>query len=98
MPTYVTLMNYTEQGISTVEHSPDRIEAARELAAEVGGEFKDFYLTFGPYDGVAIAEFPDDEAAAQYALSIGKAGNASTETLKAFTEGEFQEIVDDLPR
>lgn len=98
MPTYITLMNYTEQGISTVEHSPDRIEAARELAEEVGGEFKAFYLTFGEYDGVGIAEFPDDETAAQYALSIGKAGNATTETLKAFTEGEFRGLVEDLPR
>lgn len=96
MPTYVTLLNYTEQGISTVESSPNRIESAKELAADLGGEFKAFYLTFGQYDGVAIVEFPNDETAAEYALTIGKGGNAQTETLKAFTEDEFRDIAETL--
>lgn len=96
MPTYVTLLNFTEQGIATVESSPDRIEAAKDLVEEMGGEFEAFYLTFGQYDGVAIVEFPDDETAAEYALTLGKAGNARTETMKAFTEAEFGDIVDGL--
>lgn len=96
MPTYVTLLNYTEQGISTIESSPNRIEAAKDLVEELGGEFKAFYLTFGQYDGVAIVEFPDDETAAEYALTLGKAGNARTETLKAFTEEEFSKIVENV--
>lgn len=96
MPTYITLLNYTEQGISTVESSPNRIEATKDLAEDLGGEFQSFHLTFGRYDGVAIVEFPDDETAAEYALTIGKAGNAQTETLKAFTEEEFAEIVENI--
>ena len=96
MPTYVTLLNFTEQGISTVEHSPNRIQAAMELVEEMGGEFQDFYLTMGAYDGVAILEFPDDETLAEYALTLGKAGNARTETLRAFTLEEFEAIADDL--
>lgn len=98
MPTYITLLSYTEQGIATVDHSPDRVEAAAELVEEMGGEFHDFYLTFGEYDGLAIAEFPDDETAAQYALTLGKAGNARTQTMKAFTQDEFGDLVADLPR
>lgn len=96
MPTYVTLLNYTDQGIATVESSPNRIEAAKELAEDLGGEFQAFYLTFGQYDGVAIIDFPDDETAAEYALTIGKGGNAGTETLKAFTEDEFRDIAETL--
>ncbi len=96
MPTYLTLLNYTEQGIATVESSPNRIEASKALAEELGGEFQDFYLTFGRFDGVAIVEFPDDETAAEYALRIGKGGNAQTETLRAFSEGEFREIAERL--
>lgn len=96
MPTYITLLNFTDQGISTVESSPHRVEQAKELAEELGGEYKEFYLAFGRYDGVAVLEFPDDETAATYALTIGKGGNASTETLKAFTEEEFAGIVDHL--
>lgn len=96
MPTYISLLNYTEQGISTVESSPDRIEAAKDLAEELGGEFQAFYLTFGQYDGVAIVDFPDEETAAEYALTIGKGGNARTETLKALTEEEFREVTERL--
>lgn len=96
MPTYITLLSYTEQGISTVESSPRRIESTKELAEDLGGEFKDFYLTFGQYDGVAVVEFPDDETAAEYALTVGKGGNATTETLKAFTEEEFSDIAENL--
>lgn len=96
MPTYVTLLNYTAQGISTIESSPNRVESAKELAEDLGGEFQAFYLTFGQYDGVAIVEFPDDETAAEYSLTIGKGGNAETETLKAFTEDEFREIAENL--
>lgn len=96
MPTYISLLNYTEQGISTVESSPARVKAAKDLVEDLGGEYKEFYLTLGEYDGIAILEFPDDEAAAQYALTIGKAGNARTETLKAFTEEEFEDLADSL--
>jgi uncharacterized protein with GYD domain len=96
MPTYVTLLNFTEQGILTVEHSPNRIEAAKELVEEMGGEYHDFYLTMGAYDGVAILEFPDDDTLAEYALRLGKGGNARTETLKAFTLEEFEAIAEGL--
>jgi len=96
MPTYVTLLEYTEQGISTVESSPDRIEAHKDLVADLGGEFVDFYVTMGQYDGVAIAEFPDDETAAEYALILGKGGNVRTETLRGFNEEQFREIVEDI--
>jgi uncharacterized protein with GYD domain len=94
METYVTLLSYTEQGISTVESSPGRVEAHKELVGDLGGEFKDFYITMGQYDGVAIAEFPDDETAAEYALILGKAGNVRTETLRGFTPGQFESIVE----
>ncbi len=96
MPTYVTLLNFTDQGIATVESSPNRIDAAKDLVEEMGGEFKAFYLTFGQYDGIGVLEFPDDETAAKYALTLGKAGNAKTETLKAFSQEEFADIVDGL--
>ena len=56
-----------------------------------------FYLTMGRYDIVAISEAPDDGAAAKVALAIGSAGNVSTETLRAFTEEEYREIIAALP-
>jgi len=51
----------------------------------------------GRYDIVTISEAPDDAAAAKAALTVGSAGNVTTETLRAFTEDEYREIVAALP-
>lgn len=51
----------------------------------------------GRYDMVVIADLPDDEAAARAALTLAKGGSVRTETLKAFTEDEYREIVAGLP-
>lgn len=97
MATYVTLWNYTQDGIEDVTDSPDRVERGKEIVESVGGEVKDVYLTFGRYDMVTVAEFPSDEAAAKAQLRIGSGGNVSSETLPAFTERQFRDVVADLP-
>lgn len=96
MPTYVSLVEFTDQGIENITDSPDRLDDARALAEELGGEVTDFYLTFGQYDIVVVSEFPDDERYARFALTVGSRGAVSTETLKAFTEAEYREVVDGL--
>lgn len=93
MPTYLTLVNYTSEGIANIKDSPERLAAAKEVTAQFGGEFKDFYLTFGQYDAVYIVEFPDDESAAQAVLTIGQGGAVETETVRAFTEDEYRDVV-----
>lgn len=94
MPTYVFLTNFTQQGIENVQDSPERTEHARELVESMGGTWQAFYITMGRYDGLVIAEFPDDDTAAQAALMLGRSGNVTTETLRAFTLDEFRDIVD----
>ena len=93
MATYITLANYTDQGIRAIKEAPSRVDAAKEVAKSFGGELKEFYLTMGAYDIVSISEAPDDETAAKIALTLGSAGNVRTITLRAFTEAEFGEIV-----
>ena len=93
MPTYISLIKYTHQGISTVKESPGRLDANKEILNSFGSELKAFYLTMGRYDVVTISEAPDDAAAAKVALTVGSAGNVTTETLRAFTEDEYREIV-----
>lgn len=97
MPTYISLVNYTEQGVANIKDSPDRLDDAKELAETLGGEFKEWYLTFGGHDAVAIAEFPDDETYAQFALAINRSGNVTTTTLKAFTEDEYRDVIAGIP-
>jgi uncharacterized protein with GYD domain len=96
MPTYIVLVNLTQKGAENIDQSPDRLEKVIELTESLGGEYKDFYMTFGRYDFVYIADLPDDEAAAHLALTYGRGGAGETETLKAFTEDEYREIITDL--
>jgi uncharacterized protein with GYD domain len=96
MPTYISLMNWTDQGVREVKNSPQRLDAAKALAKRFGGEFKQFYLTMGEYDMVAITEFPNDATAARFALLVGSSGTLKGETLKAFPEPEYREIMTSL--
>jgi uncharacterized protein with GYD domain len=48
----------------------------------------------GRYDGLVIAEFPDDATAAEAILTLASSGNVTTETLRAFTLDEFRDIVE----
>ena len=97
MPTYISLINYSEEGIKNVKDAPNRLEKARQAAKAAGGELKHVYLTMGGYDLVGISEFPNDEVAATYALTLASQGRIRTTTLRAFTEPEFMKIVDTLP-
>jgi uncharacterized protein with GYD domain len=92
MPTYISLVNWTQEGIQNVKDSPARLDKVKELYRSAGAEIKAFYMTMGRCDMVVIAEIPDDETAAKLALKIGAAGAVRTETLKAFTEEEYREI------
>jgi uncharacterized protein with GYD domain len=97
MPTYITLLRWTPQGIQHIKESPARLDRAREAIKAAGGELKAFYLTIGQYDGVAISEAPDDEAYARSLLVIGSAGAVRTETLRAFPEADYRKIIAALP-
>ena len=97
MPTYVVLANWTDQGIRTVKESPQRLDATRKAIEAAGGKLLAFYLTMGKYDEVLIVEGPSDAVAATMALSSGSQGNIRTETLKAFPEAEYRQIIANIP-
>lgn len=97
MPTYVTLLRYTQKGIESIKDGPARLDAAKKAFAALGGSLKGFYLTTGQYDAVAIGEFPDDRTMARAALAGGAQGFLRSETLRAFTEDEYRQIIASLP-
>src|SRR5216684_1921501 len=96
MPHFVTLIRYTQQGIARIKESPARLDAAKKAAEKAGGKIHAWYLTMGKYDAVIISEFPNDEASAKFMLALGALGNVTTQTMKAFTEGEYRKIVASL--
>jgi uncharacterized protein with GYD domain len=97
MPTFITLIRTTQQGMQNIKQSPARLEAAKKAFKAMGGELKQFYLVMGQYDMVVIGEAPDDETAAKLSLAIGSQGAIRTETMRAFTEEEYRKIVEALP-
>jgi uncharacterized protein with GYD domain len=92
MPTYVALVNWTDQGIAAFKDSPKRADAFGKLLQQVGGKLREVYWTIGPHDLVAIADAPDDETMTAALLRLGAAGNVRTTTLRAFTKREFTDI------
>ena len=97
MPTYVTLLSYTQEGIQNIKDSPSRLDQARAAVAAAGGELKEFYLTMGQYDAVVVSEAPSDEVYTTIILTIAGSGAIRTETLRAFTEDEYLKIIAALP-
>ncbi len=97
MPTYVSLMKLTEQGLKDIKHFPKRIEASKKGMEALGGRMVGFYAVLGEYDYVAITEMPSDEVGMSFIMSLGALGNVRTTTLKAFTEKEFAKIVKKMP-
>jgi uncharacterized protein with GYD domain len=93
MPTYISHINWTEQGIRSVKDSPKRLDAVKKQLRELGGELKAFYMTQGTYDALLIYEIPNDTALAKLMLQIGAAGNVRTNTVRAYTEVEYREIM-----
>jgi len=97
MPTYITLFRWTQQGIEQVKDSPARLDKARAIFRQFGGEIKGFYLVMGQYDAVIVSEAPDDETMARIMLAAGTTGNIRSETLRAFPEDEYGQIIAALP-
>ncbi|MEU9439658.1 GYD domain-containing protein [Streptomyces sp. NPDC048304] len=93
MPTYVSLLNWTDQGIRNYKDTAKRAEAFGAAVEKVGAKLLNIYWTVGPYDLVAVVEGPDDETATAALLQIGGVGNVRTTTLRAFGREEMDRIV-----
>ncbi len=97
MLTFITFINFTDQGIKNVKDSPKRIRAGKALLKTMGGRVKQVYLTSGDRDAVLIAEVPNGDVMAKYAMALGSLGNVRTTTVRAWPEAEFKKMVSELP-
>ncbi len=93
MPVYISLMKWTSQGIGGLPAWRDRLEEGERAIEDRGGKLLDAYVTLGRYDVVEIFEAPDDETAYQILIAVARHGNVTTETLRAFTRDEAENIV-----
>ena len=96
MATFISLLNFTDQGIRNVKDSPDRYEAFRAMAEKVGVKVKGFYYTMGHHDMVLIME-GSDEAAMTAMLKLGSLGNVRTVTLRGTSVEEMRKMIGKMP-
>jgi uncharacterized protein with GYD domain len=93
MPLYIAMTNWTDQGVKNLKDSPNRAEAFKKMATEMGCTVHGLFFTMGRYDIAARIEAPDDETISALALKLGSLGNVRTETMRAYTEAEFAQIM-----
>jgi uncharacterized protein with GYD domain len=97
MSAYITLFNWTDQGLRNVKETVKRAPAVGQAAQAAGGRVIGVWWTLGQYDGVLIFEAPDDETATRLLLVTGMQGNVRTTTMRCFSEEEMERIVQGLP-
>jgi len=97
MPTYITLMKFTEQGAKDLKGAPRRMESAIRAWELTGGKVLATYFVMGEYDYVAITDSPNDESAVTASLAVCAREHVKTATLRAFPLSEFTSLVEKLP-
>lgn len=96
MPTYISLVKWTDQGAKNVKETLKRAEQSMAAAEKMGGRITQMMWTTGTYDLVSISEWRDEESAQAFALMLASQGAVRTETLRAFNKDEMQHILSKL--
>jgi uncharacterized protein with GYD domain len=98
MPTFITTMHFTEQGIKAHRDTCDRAAAFKATAKKMGIKVTGIYWTLGAFDGVIVCEAPDEETLTAAMLHLGSLGYIRTQTARAFDAAEMQKILGLSPK
>jgi uncharacterized protein with GYD domain len=93
MATFIVLGNLTDQGAKNLPNLRQFVEGNRARGERMGVKIQGWYLTQGRYDIVVIAEAPDAETMLAQAAGVAGTGNTRTETLRAFTLDEAEQVI-----
>jgi uncharacterized protein with GYD domain len=93
MATYISLLQFTDQGIRNVSETIKRAEAATAEAEKMGAKITDAFWTMGTYDLVLLFDAPDDQTVSALSLKISSIGNVKSHTMRAFRREEMQNIL-----
>jgi uncharacterized protein with GYD domain len=91
MPKYLFKASLSSEGVKGVrsEGGTARRAAAKSAIEALGGTMESFYFVFGDDDVIVIADLPDNETAAGFALEIAASGRVSTSTSVIITPEEM---------
>jgi len=93
MARYVMLLNWTDQGVRNAKETVKRAAAARKAFEKAGAKLHEIYWTLGAHDLVLITEAADDGTMASLGIQLGTLGNVRSSILRAFDEGEMEQIL-----
>jgi|SRR5665213_1850253 len=93
MAHYISLMRWASTGRAGSPAWRDRVEQGERTIAAAGGKLVGVYVTLGQYDVVEIFEAPDDEIALEIITKLKEHGGGSTETLRALTREEAEQLI-----
>lgn len=90
MPIFITQGRFTRDAVKGMMMKPeDRAEAVSRLVSKAGGRLIGYYLTFGEYDFLTIAEAPGEtQMAAALLAAAGAGGVTDLRTTLAMTSVE----------
>jgi uncharacterized protein with GYD domain len=93
VPTYISLVNWTDQGIRNYRDTVARAQSFRDMAAQAGCQVRETLWTIGEYDLVTVMDAPDDGTAVALLLQIAQVGNIRTRTMRALTADEMTGVI-----
>lgn len=93
MVRYLSLLSYTQQGMTNVKNSPDRAGKFAKTVAAAGGNVASLYWSLGEFDGAILFDAPDEKTAASLLLKLGQEGNVRTKSHRIYDDKEFADIV-----
>ena len=97
MPTYISLVQFTDKGIQAAKQTTQRVADWTGKVKSMGVSINQMYWTLGEYDQVCVFDAPDDETAASVLLAADMLGNIRTRTMRAFTTSEMEKILSKVP-
>ena len=98
MPTYVTTLQFTEQGIKAIQDTCQRAAAFKATAKKMGVKVSGTYWTLGAFDGLIVFDAPDEATATAAMLHLSSLGSIRAQTARAFDAAEMQEVLGLLPK
>jgi uncharacterized protein with GYD domain len=90
MPKYLIQASYTVEGLDGIraKGGSSRRDAVAESIRSAGGKMESFYFAFGEDDVYVVADLPDNETAAAFALTVNSSGGVKTKTTVLLTPDE----------
>jgi uncharacterized protein with GYD domain len=91
MPKYMFRAFLTAEGVAGIvdEGGSSREDVLSSAITTLGGTVEAFYFAFGDEDAVVIADLPDNETAAAFALETSASGRVAVSTTVLLTPEEI---------